>query len=269
MEYAYFDWCFGTFSEALGKIDLANEYLQKSKNYKNIWDKDVNWFRSKNELGEWNEWKGKTVQGQGCVESNPYQQGWFVPHDIEGLAELMGGKDSIQQELTAFFDKAPDDFLWNDYYNHPNEPVHFVPFIFNEIGLPYLTQKWTRKICEKAYGNDAFGLCGNEDVGQMSAWYILASSGIHPICPGDNKYQITSPVFNKIVFHLDAKYYKGNSFTIIAHNNSAENIYIQAVKLNGKILDRYWITHQEIVSGGTLELEMGKTKPNIANNKQQ
>jgi len=126
--------------------------------------------------------------------------------------------------------------------------------------LPEQTQKWTRRICEVAYGDDAFGLCGNEDAGQMSAWYVFAAMGFHPLCPGDNKYQITSPVFNKIVLHLDKKYYNGHTFTIIAHNNSTENVYIKSVKLNGKKLDRYYITHDEIVKGGLLELEMTNIK---------
>lgn len=258
LEYAYTDWCVGRFAESLNKPDLSNEYYKRSLNYKNIWNKDVKWFRAKEANGDWTKWEGKTVHGQGCTESNPYQQGWFVPHDMEGLAELMGGKDSIQKELVHFFEKAPNDFLWNDYYNHPNEPVHQVPFMFNEIGLPEQTQKWTRLICEAAYGTDAFGLCGNEDVGQMSAWYVLASIGIHPINPGDNKYQITSPVFNKIEIQLDEKYYNGNKFTILAKNNSKENIYIKSIKLNGNKLSRFWISHDEIVNGGLLELEMGK-----------
>ncbi|NPA37428.1 MAG: glycoside hydrolase family 92 protein [Chlorobi bacterium] len=260
LEYSYFDWCMAQFAKELGKTNDYKEYLRKSKNYKNIWNADVNWFRARNRDGSWLPWKGKTVHGQGCTESNPYQQGWFVPHDIEGLTELMGGKDSIQKELITFFEKAPENFLWNNYYNHPNEPVHHVPFIFNEIGLPDQTQKWTRRICDVAYGDDAFGLCGNEDVGQMSAWYVLAAIGFHPLCPGDNKYQITSPVFNKIVLHLDKNYYNGNTFTIIANNNSKENVYIKSMKLNGKPLDRYWITHEEIVNGGILELEMTNKK---------
>jgi predicted alpha-1,2-mannosidase len=258
LEYAYTDWCVGRFAASLGKTDLATEYKQRSMAYKNIWDKDVNWFHAKDENGDWLDWKGKTVQGQGCVESNPYQQGWFVQQDLAGLTELMGGKEAIQKELVDFFEQTPDDFMWNDFYNHPNEPVHHVPFLFNEVGLPEQTQKWTRRICEAAYGTDAFGLCGNEDVGQMSAWYVLAAMGIHPTNPGDNKYQITSPVFNKITLQLDKEYYNGNTFTIIAHNNSKENIYIKSIQLNGKPLDRYWITHNEIVSGGLLELEMGK-----------
>ncbi|WP_372751882.1 GH92 family glycosyl hydrolase [Labilibaculum sp.] len=257
MEYAYSDWCMAKFAESQNKEDIAEEYYKRSNNYKNIWNEDVKWFRARTEDGKWTEWKGKTTHGQGCIESNPYQQGWFVPHDIEGLKSLMGGENAYRDSLISFFEKTPEDFLWNNYYNHPNEPVHHVPFMLNTAGVPHLTQKWTRKICKEAYGVGAYGLCGNEDVGQMSAWYVLTAMGIHPICPGDNIYQITSPVFSKIEINLDSNYYKGKKFTIEAKNNSSENIYIQSMKLNGKVLDRFWITHEEIVAGGTLEMEMG------------
>ncbi|MCG9793147.1 GH92 family glycosyl hydrolase [Flavobacterium algicola] len=257
LEYAYSDWALGTFAKSLGKEAIAATYLKKGENYKNIWNDEVHWFRAKDSAGVWMEWKGKTVHGQGCIESNPYQQGWFVPHDIEGLKTLMGGQEAFKNELISFFENTPDDFLWNNYYNHANEPVHHVPFLFNEAGVPHLTQKYTRKICSNAYGTDAYGLCGNEDVGQLSAWYVLASIGIHPIAPGDNKYQITSPVFKETEIQLDKKYYSGKTFKIIAKNNSDTNIYIQSMKLNGKPLERYYITHQEITKGGVLEMEMG------------
>ncbi|MGQ8334970.1 GH92 family glycosyl hydrolase [Sunxiuqinia sp. A32] len=256
LEYAYTDWCVGRFAESLNKDDLAEEYYNRSTDYKNIWDKDVNWFRAKDADGNWIPWQGKTVHGQGCVESNPYQQGWFVPHDMDGLMKLLGGKENFKSELLNFFSNTPDDFLWNDYYNHANEPVHHIPFLFNEVGLPHETQEWTRKICDKAYGTDAFGLCGNEDVGQMSAFYVLAAIGIHPVCPGDNKYEITSPVFNSVDIQLDPDYYSGKTFSVIAHNNSPENVYIKSIKLNGKPLNRFWILHDEIVNGGVLEMEM-------------
>ncbi|CAM4203731.1 GH92 family glycosyl hydrolase [Zobellia nedashkovskayae] len=257
LEYAYSDWCLATMAESLGKKEIASEYFKRSKNYKNIWNDEVSWFRAKDSTGTWLDWEGKTKHGQGCIESNPYQQGWFVPHDIDGLKDLMGGEEAFKDELVSFFDNTPEDFLWNNYYNHPNEPVHHVPFMLNEAGMPHLTQKYTRTICNDAYGTDAFGLCGNEDVGQMSAWYVLASIGIHPINPGDNKYQITSPVFNEVEIKLDNDYYTGKTFKIIANNNSEKNIYIQSMKLNGKNLDRYWITHDEITRGGILEMEMG------------
>ncbi len=256
LEYAYSDWCMGKFAESLGRDSIARVYEDRSGSYRSVWSSEVQWFRTRKADGSWLKWHGKTVQGQGCTESNPYQQGWFVPHDVEGMMELMG-KEAFVENLTAFFDNTPEDFLWNDYYNHANEPVHHVPFLFNEASLPWLTQKWTRKICDRAYGTDAFGICGNEDEGQMSAWYVLASIGLHPVCPGDDRYQITSPVFSRVTVKLDPEYYPGKTFTVIARDNSPENIYIQSVKLNGKPLNRYWITHEEIVNGGVLELEMG------------
>jgi len=268
LEYSYTDWCVGRFAKSLGKEKVAGEYYAKSKAYTNLWDNEVRWFRAKDDEGNWLEWKGKTVHGQGCRESNPYQQGWFVPHDIPGLVELMG-PEFFEQELVSFFENTPDDFLWNNYYNHANEPVHQVPFMFNEIGMPWLTQKWTRKICDTAYGADRYGICGNEDVGQMSAWYVLAAMGIHPICPGDNKYQITSPVFSKVEIELDPAYCPGKKFIIRAKNNSAENIYIQSMKLNGTPLNRFYILHDEIVSGGILELEMGPEPAKISKRQNQ
>ncbi|TKG95771.1 glycoside hydrolase family 92 protein [Puteibacter caeruleilacunae] len=258
MEYAYTDWCMGKFAESLDKPEIATEYYRRSKNYRNLWNKEVAWFRARTVDGGWTQWAGKTKHGQGCIESNPFQQGWFVPHDIDGLKKLMGGNEAFRDTLISFFENTPSDFLWNDYYNHPNEPVHHVPFMFNTAGVPHLTQKWTRKICNTAYGTDAYGLCGNEDVGQMSAWYVLAAIGIHPICPGDNIYQITSPVFNRVELNLDQEYYTGKKFIIEVKNNSPNNIYIQSIKLNGKPLKRFWITHQEIVTGGVLEMQMGK-----------
>ena len=134
---------------------------------------------------------------------------------------------------------------------------------FNYTSKPWLTQYWTRRICRNAYGADVNGLCGNEDVGQMSAWYVLASLGFHPVCPGVPRYELTSPVFDRAQIALDPKYYQGGTFTIIARDNSPENVYIQSVTLNGNPLDRLWITHAEIVNGGTLELVMGP-RPNEA-----
>ncbi|VGO23226.1 GH92 family glycosyl hydrolase [Pontiella sulfatireligans] len=260
LEYAYTDWCVGRFAESLGKDQDSKEYYQRSMAYKNIWDPGVKWMRTKNSNGKWRKWDGRTGFEQGTTESNPYQQGWFVPHDVAGFAELMG-EDYFVQELKTFFNKSPDDFFWNSYYNHSNEPVHHVPYMFNYVGLPWQTQKWTREICENAYGLGPLGLRGNEDVGQMSAWYVLSAMGFHPVCPGDNVYLLTSPVFDKVTITLDPDYYKGGKFTVVAENNSPENIYIQSAKLNGKPLERAWITHQEIVAGGTIEYKMGP-KPN-------
>ncbi len=261
LEYAYFEWCLAQFANDLGKTDDAAKYLKRSQSYRNIFDPTVGWFRPKEKDGSWAKWPetGRLQQGYGCVESNPYQQGWFVPHDINGLAELLGGKEKTIADLINFFEKTPENMMWNDYYNHPNEPVHHVPFMFNRLGTPWLTQKWVREICKRAYHNRVEGLVGNEDVGQMSAWYVLASIGFHPVCPGDMRYEICSPLFNKVTVHLDPKYAKGKTFTIITHNNSAGNVYIQSAKLNGQTYNKCWINHQDIVKGGVLELTMGNT----------
>lgn len=201
------------------------------------------------------------TQGYGSVESSPYQQGWFVPQDIDGMIELMGGREKTLADLTSFFDKVPQDMMWNDYYNHANEPVHHVPFLFNRLGAPWLTQKWTRAICSRAYHNAVTGLVGNEDVGQMSAWYVLAASGFYPITPGSTRYELTSPVFNHIDLRLDPAYAKGKQFTIVANGNSEENIYIQSATLNGKPYNRSYIDHKDIMAGGILVMQMG-SQPN-------
>ena len=200
LEYAYADWCISRLAEQLGKREDAALYAAKGQAYRNIFDREKGWFRPRRADGAWEPWpeNARTTEWYGCIESNPYQQGWFVPHDVEGMVELMGGREAVLRDLTEFFDKTPSDMLWNDYYNHANEPVHLVPFLFNRLGQPWQTQKWTRHICEKAYADKVEGIVGNEDAGQMSAWYVLAAAGLHPACPGDTRMEITSPVFDRI-----------------------------------------------------------------------
>jgi predicted alpha-1,2-mannosidase len=263
LEHAYSEWCMAEFARLTGNSADDDLYRKRAQSYRNIFDPSVGWFRPKDRDGSWRPWpaRGRLEQGYGSVESNPYQQGWFVPHDIEGLAGLLGGREKTIADLTDFFEKSPDNMMWNDYYNHPNEPVHQVPFMFNRLGVPWLTQKWTREICRRAYHDSVEGLVGNEDVGQMSAWYVLAASGLHPVCPGDTRYEITSPVFDRIDIRLDPGYATGKYFTIVARNNSASNIYIQSARLNGKPYEQCRIGHETIIAGGVLELVMGD-KPN-------
>jgi predicted alpha-1,2-mannosidase len=259
LEYAYSEWAMSQLAGYLGKKEIAGKYAQRSQSYKNIFDTSMHWFRPRKQDGSWEPWPaaGRMKHDYGSVESNPYQQGWFVPHDVPGMTALMGGREKTVADLTTFFEKVPENMMWNDYYNHANEPVHHVPFLFNRLQAPWLTQKWTRAICTRAYNNSVEGLVGNEDVGQMSAWYVLAASGLHPVCPGDIRYEITSPVFNKITIRLDPKYASGKTFTIIAKNNSPQNIYIQSATLNGKPYTHCYIDHKQIATGGTLQLEMG------------
>jgi len=261
LEYAYTDWCIGQLASALGKNEEATEFYKKGQAYRNIFDREKNWFRPRNADGSWVEWpeNGRLTQGYGCIESNPYQQGWFVPHDLQGMVELMGGREAVLADLKEMFEKTPQDLLWNDYYNHANEPVHFVPFLFNKLGEPWNTQKWSRFICKNGYRNEVEGIVGNEDAGQMSAWYVLAASGLHPSCPGDTRFEITAPVFDRIEIRLDTQYAKGEKFTIVAHNNSSSNLYIQKARLNGKEYDKCYLDFFDIAGGGTLELFMGDT----------
>ena len=262
LENAYFDYCAGRLAEAMGRSNDAQRLLQRSLNYRNIYDRSVGNMRAKNADGSWTRWEGATRHGQGCVESNPYQQGWFVPQDTAGLVDLMG-KDYFLSYLTDFFEKTPKTFKWNDYCNHANEPVHHTAYLFTYAGKPWLSQKWARVIMDRAYGAGVKGLCGNEDVGQMSAWYILNAVGFHPVSPVDGIYLIGSPLFDEVRIRLDRSYYPGREFTVKTRGNSPENCYVQSASLNGRALNRAWLRHSEVVAGGTLELVMGP-RPNEA-----
>ena len=254
LEYSYSDWCLAVYARAIGKDAEADHYLRRSLRYRDIFNPETGWFQPKDKDGDWIPYpeKGRLTQNFGCIESNPYQQGWFVPHDWDAFVEMIGGRETALADLEHMFENTPRNYCWNDYYNHANEPVHFLPFLFNRLGRPDLTQYWTRDICRNAYHNSVEGLVGNEDVGQMSAWYVLAALGIHPVCPGDTRYELTSPVFKHATIHLP----NGKDFSIEAPDNSDENIYISSASLNGKPLDRRYIDHSEILSGGTLTLNM-------------
>lgn len=260
LEYAYSDWCLSVLAKELGKEKDAVKYAERGQYYKNIFDAEKEWFRPRKDNGEWESWpeKGVLTDDYGCTESNPYQQGWFVPHDVDGMVKLMGGKEKVRDNLNHFFEQTPRDYFWNDYYNHANEPVHHVVFLFNRLGYPHLTQKWSRNIAENAYRNSVDGLVCNEDVGQMSAWYVLVASGLHPVCPGDTRYELTSPLFGKVEMQLE----NGKTFTINTINNSDKNIYIQKATLNGVGYPYCYIDHADIVAGGELILEMG-SDPNF------
>ena len=262
LDAAYYDWCAARLAESLGKAEDAAFYDARSQCYTNVWCAEVGWMRSRTKDGGWRKWEGRLVQGQGANQSSPYQGGWFVPHDVEGLIRLMGGKARFTDELEMFFAGTPSDFMWNDFYNHSNEPVHHVPYLFAWSDRPWLTQKWTRMICERAYGDDVRGLCGNEDVGQMSAWYMLSALGFHPVCPGSGKWILTSPLFPRARIRLDGRYARGTEFTVIAHGAEDEkNVYIDRVALNGRPLDRLWILTEEITAGGVLEFWLKDSAP--------
>jgi predicted alpha-1,2-mannosidase len=171
------------------------------------------------------------------------------------------GKDYFLTYLTEFFAKTPTNFQWNAYYNHANEPVHHAIYLFAYTAEPWRAQQWARFTLDHAYTTGIRGLCGDEDVGQMSAWYLLSAMGFHPVSPVDGVYVIGSPLFSKVSIRLDPRYSRGGTFTVSARNNSPQNLYIQSATLNGKSFNRSWIRYQEIIAGGTLEFVMG-AEPN-------
>ena len=192
-------WNLAQLATALGKSDDSKLYLQESKAYQLLFDPDVpwtydkegkesrpewkGWFHPKDKNGQWLPWQGLTSHF-GAVEGSIYQYGWEVPQDVPGLIALLGGKDLFVAKLSDFFDRVPKLAVWNDYDNPSNEPSHLIPFLFNRAGAPWLTQKWVHRICTEAYGADYQGLCGDEDEGQMSAWYVLGAAGLAQACPG-------------------------------------------------------------------------------------
>lgn len=271
-------WNLGQLAASLGKKEDAKKYQQDSLAYREFFNPDVpwsydkegklshpdwkGWFWLKDRDGKWLPWEGLTTH-KGAQEGSIFQYGWHAPHDMQGLITLLGGKELFVAKLSDFFDRTPDLGKWNDYDNPSNEPSHLIPFLFNRAGAPWLTQKWVRKICTDAYGPDYRGLCGDEDVGQMSAWYVLAASGLSQACPGDNRFEIFTPIFDKVTLRLDPKYTKGGTFIITAKNNAPQNSYIQSAILNGKPLNRCWLDYKEIAAGGNLDLVLGP-KPNMA-----
>lgn len=257
----YFDWCVSELAKSLGKLEDAELFSSRAANFRKIFDPAVGSMRAKDKDGNWIPWSGATEFGQGCTESNPGQQTWFVPHDIAGLIDVMRGSEAFAQKLEDFFEKTPSSFGWNPYYNHSNEPVHHVPYLFVYAGKPWLTQKWVRSILSNAYHDEVNGLCGNDDVGQMSAWYVLGALGFYPVCPGDGLYILSSPLFSRASLKLDSKWYKGARFTIEAHNHAPDHLYIQSAKLNDQPLSRAWLFHHEISAGGHLEFIMS-AEPN-------
>ena len=251
LENCYTDYALSRFADRLGRTADAAALRRTSANYRNIFDHGTGWFRGRNADGSW------MGVGAGCIESNPGQQGWYVPHDVDGLVALVGGRQAFVDRLNAVFEATPpaDMMKPNNYYNHSNEPVHQMPFLFALAGAPALTQKWSRYVCEYAYATGHAGLPGNDDCGQMSAWYVLAAAGLYPVAPADCTYVIGSPVFDRIDFATAT----GRTFTVRALNNSPANVYVRSARLNDKPLSRAWITHDEVMAGGTLTLSMSAT----------
>ncbi len=263
LEYAYDDWCIAQVAKKLGRQDDYEKYITRSQYYRNLFDSDYHLFRGKNSDGTWYEPFHPRFAEYGnphCVEGNTWQYSFFAPHDMPGLIGLMGGDSGLEMMLDSLFTQT-SELLGEDtedvtgligQYAHGNEPSHHVAYLYDFIERPGKAQFYTNQIMNTLYKNSPEGLCGNEDCGQMSAWYVFSSMGIYPVNPVDGKYWFGSPQFEKVEMNLPG----GNLFQIVAKNVSDENIYIASAKLNGKLIERHYITWDEIQQGGTLEFEM-------------
>ena len=265
LEYAYNDWCIAQMAKDLGKTDDYEKFMERSKRYTEYYDEETGFMRGKNADGNWREPfdpRFSRHRQDDYTEGNAFQWSWFVPHDVPGLIELVGGEVKFAEKLDTLFNTSSEltgEEVSSDIsgligqYAHGNEPSHHISHMYNYVGQSWKTQELTNEIMSELYFNDPNGLAGNEDCGQMSAWYVLNAMGFYSFCPGEPIYSIGRPVFDKVEINLP----NGKVFTVIATNNSGKNRYIQSAKLNGETLTTAFFTHDNIVNGGTLEFEMG------------
>jgi len=275
LEYAYQDWTLAQLAKKLHHDEDYNYFMTRSKNYQNVFDNSIGWMRPKNVDGEWADNFDPYQYEHGFIESNAAQSTWFVPHDMDGLALLMGGKDKAVEKLNTQFETAKalkftsgtshDAELHPEYSRIPinfgNQPSIQTSFIFNQLGRPDLTQYWTRTVIKETFSglSPSTGYNGDEDQGLMGSLNVLLKIGLFQMNGGteDNPaYQIGSPIFNKVTIQLNPKYYSGETFVIKAPNNSANHIYINDLQLNNKQLRQLNISHDAITNGGELFLEM-------------
>lgn len=261
LEYAYDDYCIARMAEKLGEKQIADEFYKRSRNYKNVYNSQTTFMQPRNNKGSFIEDFSPDDYTPHICESNGWQYFWSVQQDVDGLISLVGGKERFAQKLDSMFTYNPsaDEDLpifstgMIGQYAHGNEPSHHVIYLFNAIGQPWKTQKYAVEVMHELYKNTPAGLCGNEDCGQMSAWYVFSAMGFYPVDPISGKYEIGTPMYPEMKMHLA----NGKTFTILAPAVSKENIYIQSVKLDGNPYDKSYITHEQIMNGSIFEFEMG------------
>jgi len=269
LEWAFQDWSLSQMAKKMGNQGDYEYFGKRSNAWKVLYNPDRKLIFPQDESGSWLH--DDPLSGEGWIEANAWQGTWSLSHDIAGLANLMGGYDTLCKKLNYSFEKAtPDDFVFGygtGYVSYANQPGCSNAHVFNHAGKPWLSQYWVRKVNEQAYGaiTPDKGYGGHdEDQGQMGGVSALMSIGLFSL-RGNNTsdpiYEITSPVFDQVIIHLDSKYYPGKKFEILTRNNSHENMYIQSVSLNGKPLKKAWFYHEEFARGGKLEIELG-SRPN-------
>lgn len=260
LEFAYNDWCIAQIAKQIGDTKTEKEYLKRSEYYQNVYDPQMGYMRPRLSDGTFRKnFDPLDTHGQGFIEGNAWNYGLYVPHQLEKMVEMMGGNEHFSQHLDSLFTMELDDkyiekneditrdgIIGN--YVHGNEPGHHIPYLYNWTGKPYKTQERVRMIMNTMYGPSADGLCGNDDAGQMSAWYIFSSLGFYPVTPGSEYYALGSPLIKNAVIHLE----NGKMLKINAYNQSLLNIYVEKVIINGKELKNNMFSHQDIINGGEL-----------------
>lgn len=268
LEYAYDDWCAGQLAKALGKEDDFQYFSNRAQYYKNVFDFQSGYVRPKHAGGPWQQdfvpvtkavGKEDAFGGKDYVEGNAWQYTWFAPHDVPGLIDLLGKEEFNRRLQQGFLDARPN--FVGQFVNHSNQPNMQAAFLFNWSGQPWRTQYWSREILDHYYGlGPVDGYPGDEDQGQMGAWFVMAALGLFQMDGGasvEPVFELTSPLFEEATIHLDQNYFPGKTLTIKAVNLSAENRYIQSAKLNGRTINTFWIPQKDLVAGGELELTMG------------
>ncbi|WP_370176472.1 GH92 family glycosyl hydrolase [Leeuwenhoekiella palythoae] len=268
LEYAYNDWCVGQMAKALGHEEDYQYFNERSKSYEKLYDPETGFMRGKSSTGQWHEpfdpKFSRHRENTDYTEGNAWQHSWFVLHDTDNFIKLHGGAEPFTGMLEQLFTESSEitgDFTSADIsgligqYAHGNEPSHHIAYLFNRAGKPWRTQYWVNHILKTQYNTTPNGLSGNEDAGQMSAWYVWSSMGLYPFNPASAAYEIGSPVYAKSTINL----LSGKTFTITAEGVSEENFYIQSATLNGEEFNQTSITHKQITAGGELKLAMGAT----------
>lgn len=264
LEYAYNDWCIAKMAKHIGNTSAEENFLKRSEYYNNVYDPSIGFMRPKLSDGTFRKnFDPMDTHGQGFIEGNAWNYGLYVPQNIDKMILMMGGKELFSQQLDSLFtmeieekyisnheDITRDGIIGN--YVHGNEPGHHIPYLYNWTGHPEKTQSRVRMIMDTMYGATVEGLCGNDDAGQMSAWYIFSSLGFYPVTPGSADYALGSPLVKKALIYLD----NGKTLTIKANNQSKQNMYVQSVSVNGKKLEGTLLSHQDIMNGGEIIFEM-------------
>ncbi|MEM5498547.1 GH92 family glycosyl hydrolase [Paraglaciecola mesophila] len=261
LEYAFDDWAIAQLARSLGENEVYQTYQSRGQNYRNLFDPQSEFMRAKGVNGEFRrDFDPNAYHPEDYCEANAWQYSFFVPQDVTGLIDMMGGAAPFEAQLDAMFEAEQTVGEFPEWisgyigqYVHGNEPSHHVPYLYQYVGKGYKTQKYVRQVMDKLYHTAPGGLSGNEDAGQMSAWYLFSALGFYPVNPVSGEYVLGSPEVSSAKIHLE----NGKTFSVQALNQSKENVYVQSVSLNGQPLQQFFIRHSDILAGGSLVFEMG------------